>query len=125
MTFDFDAKERNFLSRSRARPRVCHHLDGVHWLGFHPLHFPPAGMNWTLDAWLVPHAAIRAMVTHMGRPASRIPIQKETRPAVMVHGFRRARRRHRDFQHAHKCILENHFVTALSGLHGVVAIWEA
>lgn len=56
--------------------------------------------------------------------ASGIPVKKETRPSVVVHRGRRARRWHSSFEHAYKSIFENHFVTMRGSLHGIEAIGE-
>ncbi len=102
-----------------------HHLNGVHRFRLHPVHTPRAGMSRRFLARAVPHRTIRAMITDMRRPATRIPVQKETRPTVVMHRFRRTRRRHGDFQYAHKFIFENNFVAVRRGLHGVIAVGES
>ena len=103
---------------------ISHDLDGVHRLGRHPMHIPSARMDGSFGARAVPHAAVGTMITDMRISASGIPVEKETRPPVVVHRFRRARWWNSNFEHAYKFIFENHFVTIRGSLHGIEAIGE-
>jgi hypothetical protein len=62
------------------------------------------------------------MITNVRRTASRIPIEKETWPTVVMHRFCVAWGWHRDFENTHKFILENNFVAVRRGLHSIEAI---
>jgi len=121
MAFDFYSKKAGMaLAKSGGIFRIPHDLDGVHRLRLHPMRTPSAGMSWLFRARAVPNASVGAV---MRRPASGIPVKKETRPSVVVHRFRRALRWHSNFEHAYKFIFENHFVT-IRGLHRIEAIGE-
>jgi len=125
MAFDFYPKKAGMaLAEGGGTLRIPHDLDGMHRLRLHPMHTPSARMSWLLRARAVPHAAVRAVITDMRSSASGIPVKKETRPSVVVHRFCRARWWHSDFEHVHKFIFENHFVTIRSSLHSVEAIGE-
>lgn len=82
-------------------------------------------MRWQYAARLITDAPITTMVTDVRSRAACVPIQKKTRPAMMVHGNSRAGRRHRDLKNAHECIFENNFVSGGSCLDGIVAIGES
>ena len=112
------------LAKSGGTFRIPHDLDGVHRFRLHPMHTPSAGMSWLFRARAVPNASVGAVITDMRPSASGIPVKKETRPSVVVHRFRRARRWHSNFEHAYKFIFENHFVTIRGSLHGIEAIGE-
>jgi len=62
------------------------------------------------------------MVTNVGRRAARIPIQKKTRPAMVMHRYRRAGRRDTDFENANELVFKNNFVSVRRGLHSIVAV---
>ena len=112
------------LAKSGSAFRIPHDLDGVHRLRLHPMHTPSAGMSWLFRARALPNASVGAVITDMRPSASGIPVKKETRPSVVVHRFRRARRWHSNFEHAYKFIFENHFVTIRGSLHRIEAIGE-
>ncbi len=118
MHLDFNAKQ----GRASSGSECTYSLNGVHWLRLHPLNAPPPRMNRLVYAWLVSDAAIRPMITDMRRRPSCIPTKKEAWPTVVMHGFRRAGRRHGDFKHTHECVFENHFVTVGCGLRSIVAV---
>ena len=89
------------------------------------MHAPSAGVYRLLYAGTVSYLTISAMVTDMRRSPSSIPGDKETWPAVMVHRFGAAGRRHGDLQYADQLVLEDYFVAFGRGLHGVVAVGKA
>ena len=81
-TFDLDTQE----GRVGGGPfRSVHNLNSMHRLWLHPPDTPFAGMNGSIRARLVPHTAIRAQIVNVWGLATRIPIQKETRPTVVMH----------------------------------------
>jgi hypothetical protein len=124
MTFNFDTKAGRVLGNGGGTLRLFHDLDGMHWLRLHPIHTPSARMYWILLARDISNAAVSAMITNMRRSTPGIPIQEETRPAVVMHWYGRARRRHADFEHAYECVFEDHLVAIRGGLYGVVAVGE-
>lgn len=125
MAFDFYSKKAGMaLAKSGGTSRIPHDLDGVHRFRLHPMHTPSAGMSWLFRARAVPNVSVGAVITDMRTSASGIPVKKETRPSVVVHRFRRARRWHSNFEHAYKFIFENHFVTIRGSLHGIETIGE-
>ena len=117
-TFDFNAKV--------GRPIGIRRLDdfnGVHRFGLHPLHTPCAGMNCLGRARNVLNIAIRATVVDVWRLAACVPTEKKTRPAMVMHGHRRAGR-NIDFQHAYECVFKNYSVTLGRGLDSIEAVGE-
>src|SRR5450755_2677000 len=83
-----------------------------------------AGVNGTIRARRVSDDISWLVVVNVGRLPARIPIQKETRPMMVMHGFCFAWRRHGDFQNAYKRVLENDFVTIGCCRHGVIPFRE-
>jgi len=61
------------------------------------------------------------VVANMWRLPTRIPVQKEARPMMMMHGLRFARGRHRDLEDADERILEYDSVTAGRRRHGIIS----
>ncbi len=124
MTFNLNPNKRRSIWNSRAAFRHRDDFNGMHWFRLHPLHTPSAEMNRSFHAGAITNGAICAMITNVRRPTTCIPVQKETRPTVVMHRFCHARKRHGDFEHAHKFIFENNFVAVRRGLYGVVAVGE-
>jgi len=111
------------LSARPAHPlRRVYHFNRMQRLRLHPFHAPVAGMRWLFLGRLIRHAAIRAVIADMRTCAARIPIQKKTRPTVVVHWLSHTWWGHGNFQDAHKRVLKNNFVTVWRGLHCIVAI---
>lgn len=81
-------------------------------------------MDRPIDAWLVPDAAIWAMVSNVRSHTTGVPIEKEAGPMMVMHWFGLSWWRHRDFKNAYQCIFEDDFVTARCGLSSVEAIGE-
>lgn len=77
-----------------------------------------------VQAGIVSHASVATMISNVGRLAAGVPTQKETWPAMMMHGDCGACGRQGDLEHADKLIFKNNTVSARSGLHSVVAIRE-
>ena len=75
-------------------------LDRVHRLGLHPLHYPVSRVRRRWFARLIDHSTVAAVVADVRRRAAGVPIEKEARPAMMMHRFGLSGRRHRHFQHA-------------------------
>src|ERR1700683_311925 len=124
MAFNFEAKAGRFAGECDVTLRLVHDFDGVHRLRLHPTDAPSARMSRGFLSRAVRYATVSAMITNMRSPAAGVPIQKETRPTVMMHRNGSARRRYGDFEHAHEFIFENNFVGIGRGLHGVVAVGE-
>ena len=124
MAFDFDAQAGRVTGSRDVGLGPVYQFDGVHGLWLHPVHAPGAGMNGGVVAWVVGDGAVPSTVTKVRRPAAGIPIQKQTRPTVMVHGNRRTRERHGDFEDADEFVFENNFVGVGRDLHGVIAVGE-
>ncbi len=74
---------------------------------------------------VVLYRAVRAVIANVRRSATRVPVQKETWPSVVVHGYRRTSRRYRDLEHSYKGILKYHFVTVRRRLHSIETVWKA
>lgn len=121
-TLNLNAKALRARGKSCRTLRLPDNFNGVHRFRLHPLHPPSAGMSRLFPYRAVANAAVGAMIANMRCSTSRIPIQKETRPTVMMHRYGRARRRHRDFKNTHQGVLENNFVGVGRGLHGVVPV---
>ena len=124
MTLNFNSKEGRSIWNSRGALGHRHDFNGVHGFRLHPVDTPCAAMNRSFHARLVRNCAVWVMIANMRRRSAHVPIQKETRPTVVMHRFCRARGRHGDFEHTDKFIFENNFVTVRCGLHGVVAVGE-
>ena len=125
MAFDFDAKSRRVFTALRCALRFRYDFDRVHRFGLHPSDVPHSGMTWLFLGRYVSNRPVRPSVAYMRRTASRIPIQKETRPAVMMHGNCFSRGWNRDFQHPDKLVFENDFMGVGSRLNGVISVRKA
>jgi hypothetical protein len=62
------------------------------------------------------------VVANMWRPPTRIPVQKEARPMMMMHGLRFAGGWHGDLEDADERILEYDPVTPRRRRHGVISL---
>ena len=78
-----------------------------------------------VNAGDIPYSAVCTPVSYVIRLSTRVPVEKETRPAMMVHGLGLADWGQRDFQNAHQRVFENHSVTVGGGLCRIVAIGES
>ena len=118
MNLYFNTKQ----GRSSGGRWCTYSLYSVHWLRLHPLDAPLPRMNRFIHARLVLDASVRPMIAHVRRRPSRIPAEEEAWPTVVMHGFRCAGRGHGDFEHPHKRVFENHFVTSGCGLRCIVSV---
>lgn len=64
------------------------------------------------------------MVANMGRLPAGIPVQKEARPMMMMHGLCFAGRRHGYLQDPNELILENNSMAVGRRRHGVISLRE-
>src|SRR4029077_16323676 len=122
MTFDFDAKARRVFAALRCTLRFRYYFYGVHRFGLHPSDVPHPGMTWLFLGGYVSNSPVRLAVAYMRGTAARIPIQKEARPAVMMHGNDFPRCWNGHFEHSDKLVFKNDSVGVGSRLNGVVSV---
>lgn len=61
------------------------------------------------------------VVTNMGRLSAGVPVEKEARPMMMMHGLYLAGRRHGYFQDPNEFVFENNSMAVRRRRHGVVS----
>lgn len=125
VAFDFNSQKRRLSRKICGSLRVLDGLDCVHRLRLYPLHTPNARTNRRAVARLVHQRAVSTVITNMRCTSSGVPVQEETRPAVVMHRLCCAWGRHGDFQHAHQCVFEDHLMTVRCGLDRVEPIGKA
>jgi hypothetical protein len=123
VALNFDSKISRRIGRCIALGPI-YNLNFVHRLRIHPSHLPGSWMHWVFLARNIPHASVWTMISNVRRCSARIPAQKETRPALVVHRHDLSFRRHGDFEHPDEGIFEAYFVSVRRRLHRVKAFRE-
>src|SRR5215469_2607530 len=82
---DFNAQQWRLSCAIGSSSGILHDFDCVHRLGLHPLNAPHSRVNRLAMARLIADGSVSAVIANMRRAASRVPVQEEARPAVMMH----------------------------------------
>src|SRR5579862_8447521 len=123
MALDFDSKISRWIGGHLAL-RLVYNLNFVHRLRIHPSHIPGSRMHRVFFAWNIPHASVRTVISNVRRRPARVPTQKETRPAMVMHRHGPSFRRHRDLKDPNERIFENYLVSSGRSLHRIIAFRE-
>jgi hypothetical protein len=124
MHLEFNSDRRRSLRKCQSALCRLSILNGMHRLRLHPRHVPFSFRNWRLSARVVPDTSVRRVVPGVACAAPRVPIQKQARPAVMMHRLFRPRG-HSHLQHPHKRVFKKDPMTVRCNLHRIVAIRKA
>jgi hypothetical protein len=88
------------------------------------MHAPISRMNRRVNTRHISDHIPRLVIANMRRPAARIPVQKESRPPVVMHRLSLSFRWQGDFQHPHQSVLKNNPVALRCGFYGIKSLRE-
>ena len=96
----------------------------MHRFRIHPPDPPDTSMPWLLFRGDISNAPVPSVISDVRRTATRVPIQKEAWPAMVMHGNRLPCCWHADFKNANEFIFKDDSVGRGSGLDSIVSAGE-
>jgi hypothetical protein len=94
----------------------------MHGFWLDPMDGPFAGMTWLLDCRNVANGLAGAMITNVWATSAGIPVDKQARPAMMMHWYGFTWLRNVYFQDPNQHIFEEDLVAPRCSQYGIIAI---